>query len=185
MTGLVGDATTLVLHVARVSRQSTAQNFAAVSEGAPTNAGEEKSISYFLADAGADGLAGLVGDVQKDVSRTTGDVQGLARLEGNRLAIKIAEEQSDMNSLAEIAQVLAPEVTNLQFRYFDGVDWLDEWDSGVSQRLPIAVEITLEIRRTGKKDQKSTTLKDGPPPGDVYTTTIAIPSAEPYIPTAQ
>jgi hypothetical protein len=177
-----------VLHVARVSRQNTAQNVTNATnttDAAPTNAGEEKSISYFLADAGADGLAGLVGDLQKKVSKTSGDIQGLARLEGNRLAIQIADEQSDVNSLAEIAQVLAPEVTNLQFRYFDGTEWLDQWDSGVSQGLPIAVEITLQIRRTGKKDAKTTTLRDGPPPGDIYTTTIAIPSAEPYVPTVQ
>lgn len=184
MTGMVGDATTLVLHVARVSRQTQVQSVEPV-DGAPSNSGEEKSISYFLADAGADGLAGLVGDIHKKASRTTGDIQGLARLEGNRLAIQIADEQSDLDSLAAIANVLAPEVIDLQFRYFDGVDWLDAWDSGVSQSLPQAVEISLEVRRTGKKDPKSTTLKEGKPPGEVYRLTVPVLSAEPYVPLSQ
>jgi hypothetical protein len=127
----------------------------------------------------------MVADAYKKANRTTGDIQGLARLEGNRLAIQIADEQSNLESLAEQVKLLAPEVTGLQFRYFDGVDWLDAWDSGVSQRLPQAVEIMLKVRRTGGSSVKSATRRNEEPPGDVYHLTVAIPSAEPYVPPTQ
>jgi hypothetical protein len=39
--------------------------------------------------------------------------------------------------------LLAPEVIEVQFRYFNGLDWVDEWDSTLQERLPSAVEVTL------------------------------------------
>jgi type II secretion system protein J len=38
---------------------------------------------------------------------------------------------------------LAPWVTQLSFRYFDGSDWVDSWDSSVRRSLPIMVEISI------------------------------------------
>jgi prepilin-type N-terminal cleavage/methylation domain-containing protein len=181
MTGLVGDSTTLVMHMARATR-SDGQSQTPIVEGSPALSGEEKSVSYFLADTGADGLAGIVADSYKKANGTSGDIQGLARLEGNRLAIQIAQEQSNLDELAESVKLLAPEVTGLQFRYFDGADWLDTWDSGLSQRLPQAVEILLEVRRTGGSAKTVSTRRGEEPPSDVYHMTVAVPSAEPYVP---
>ena len=41
---------------------------------------------------------------------------------------------------------VAPEVAGLEFRYYDGVDWLSSWDSEADGRLPVAVEIVAAIR---------------------------------------
>jgi len=40
---------------------------------------------------------------------------------------------------------LAPEVTYLEFRYFDGTTWYTEWDSEQMGGLPTAIEITISI----------------------------------------
>ena len=42
-------------------------------------------------------------------------------------------------------EILAPEVTALQFAYFDGVEWSMEWDSELRGGIPVAVEISLVI----------------------------------------
>ncbi|WP_437205493.1 hypothetical protein [Planctomicrobium sp. SH664] len=39
--------------------------------------------------------------------------------------------------------VIAAEVTEVQFRYFDGYSWMENWDSRVSNSLPVAVEVTF------------------------------------------
>jgi hypothetical protein len=39
-----------------------------------------------------------------------------------------------------------PEVTALEFRYFDGSDWTDAWDSRTRGTLPKAVEMSYELQ---------------------------------------
>ncbi len=46
-------------------------------------------------------------------------------------------------SLPAGSSMYVPEVTHCTFRYFDGRDWLDEWDSLARKSLPAAVEVTL------------------------------------------
>ena len=41
------------------------------------------------------------------------------------------------------SDILAPEVVEIQFRYFDGISWIDTWDSQSSGFLPRAIEITM------------------------------------------
>jgi len=43
-------------------------------------------------------------------------------------------------------EVLCRGVSTFALRYFDGLDWLDNWDSATQDnRLPAAVEVTLEL----------------------------------------
>jgi general secretion pathway protein J len=39
----------------------------------------------------------------------------------------------------------APEVKSLNFRYYDGTNWLDTWDSTADGLLPLAVEVTIGL----------------------------------------
>jgi prepilin-type N-terminal cleavage/methylation domain-containing protein len=39
----------------------------------------------------------------------------------------------------------APEVVGLEFRYFDGSGWSDQWDSIARKSLPVAVEAVLRV----------------------------------------
>jgi hypothetical protein len=38
---------------------------------------------------------------------------------------------------------VAEEVQTIRFRYFDGSQWLDQWDSVAMRRLPRAIEIII------------------------------------------
>jgi type II secretion system protein J len=57
-------------------------------------------------------------------------------------------------------QVLCRDVTSLNFRYFDGSDWVDDWDSTEdSNSLPKAVEVEIEVAyfaRDGRVIKNST-----------------------------
>jgi len=48
--------------------------------------------------------------------------------------------------LADDTVLHAPEVVGMSLRYFDGKSWMDGWDSLTRQALPVAVEITLQVR---------------------------------------
>ena len=41
---------------------------------------------------------------------------------------------------------VARDVVLINFRYYDGSDWLDQWDSTQSHKLPKAVEVTIFVR---------------------------------------
>ncbi len=52
-------------------------------------------------------------------------------------------------------EVLCRNVASLNFRYFDGSNWLDEWDSTAdANSLPLAVEIDLEVAHRDKHSQE-------------------------------
>lgn len=47
-----------------------------------------------------------------------------------------------------VEEVLSRGVSGFNLRYFDGVDWLDAWDSTVQGNLlPLAVEVTIRLER--------------------------------------
>ena len=46
-------------------------------------------------------------------------------------------------------ELLATEVVALQFRYFDGLEWVAQWDSTTQEALPLAIELALVIDAQG------------------------------------
>lgn len=115
-----------------------------------------RSVSYFLADPAADGLQGTVGQLAEDqYDKTSDGIQGLARLEGDRLAMQLADEQSDLEAMAGNTQILAVEINYLQFQYFDGTEWVESWDSGITGSLPQAVAIVIGFRPTKSLSARS------------------------------
>jgi type II secretory pathway component PulJ len=68
---------------------------------------------------------------------------GLAREEGDRYAIASAEGRGQNATASFSAVVLAPEVTGLEFEYFDGAMWQATWDSIAYGRLPRAVQVRI------------------------------------------
>ena len=55
---------------------------------------------------------------------------------------------------------MAPEVSLLEFRYFDGFDWFDSWDSALYGELPKAVEIALEFTLQVSSTQQAQAQKN-------------------------
>ncbi|MEM9702461.1 MAG: hypothetical protein AAF907_08460 [Planctomycetota bacterium] len=77
------------------------------------------------------------------------DGNGLARSEEDTTILEAAEEAGDLPTMIACARTIAPEVTNLRFRYFDGVEWTDSWDSEASGALPRAIEALIELDLDG------------------------------------
>jgi prepilin-type N-terminal cleavage/methylation domain-containing protein len=150
---LQGDSQRLILWVSRISADlSQWQTNQAVTS-------DLRRITYWVAGG-------------------SGSPLGLARQE-----IKQATSDDALNSTPsaipdEGSYVVAEEVQNVAFRYFDGTAWQDSWDgtqadaSGASTGPPQAVEITLSIL---PPNSGSST---GPSPGlKTYRHVVAIPTA--------
>lgn len=175
--GLIGDSQMLVLNVSRPSPNlGYSSPSAAVSVSERTS--DLMSVSYFLAGPGGSTLATAVGENAASYGTIAGpsDGTGLARLEGDRMAIDHADLQMETQLLADAASLIAPEIISVQFRYFDGSVWQDAWDSTAYGALPQAIEVTLGFR----EPEEETSLNSAPTVVESVRHVIHVPVSEPY-----
>ncbi|MFK7777320.1 MAG: prepilin-type N-terminal cleavage/methylation domain-containing protein [Gimesia sp.] len=176
--GVYGDAQSLVLHTSRPARQPM---FVSQSDSSTELQSDLLSISYFLANAGSEGLAGAVGDRFRNTDGQGNETQGLARLEGDRLSMSKADESGDLEQLALKSKLLAPEIGSLQFEYFDGTDWLEVWDSIEYGTVPQAVKVTIGFRNDEIKGGLNIINAKINGYENTYTMVIALPLALPAV----
>ena len=90
-----------------------------------------------------------------------------------------AGEDKDFMSVDKID---AKEVSQVAFRYFDGADWQETWDSGIQNGLPVAIEIVLTLRNTESGDGFSRNETDPYALGETkHRMVVALPLAEPFV----
>jgi len=167
-----------MLHVSRPSRHLSYEGVAGLAS-VSTRTSDLVSVSYFLAIPGAAGLQGAVGDLHSNAIRDS-SVQGLARLEGDKMAIDFADSAAGLESMAEASEIIAPEVIELTFRYFDGSAWHDSWDSAATGSLPRAVEVVMGLKTPQKpRDPNDRRPADAPVVGRSIRHVIAIPLSSP------
>jgi hypothetical protein len=167
--GVVGDADSLVLHISKPPvgmAYTSAQGGGALSVTGCNS--DLMSVTYLYASPnGATALS-------KAVAAYTGK-SGLARLQGDRLAMNTADLSGNVDELAKTAIILAEEVVGVQFEYLDGTAGGTPqvaWDSTVQKKLPRAIRITLELKPKATGDASAA--------GGNYTQTftIAVPAAD-------
>ncbi len=112
-----------------------------------------KTVAYYLiADSTTTEFqsATLDGD---DSTRQT----GLVRRVLDRAVTQWAADNGSLSSIDSSGEIVAPEVVYLEFRFFDGSEWVIEWDSDELGGLPIAVEIGLGIAPSNANVQTAPT----------------------------
>jgi len=107
-----------MMHVSKPGREQVAAVLAA-SGNQQTRMSDLATVVYFVSGS-------ATGVLQHAVT-----TPGLARLEGDRLALSMADKQSNTAATAARTEILAPEVIALRFMYFDGFRWRADWDSKV------------------------------------------------------
>jgi len=152
--GVIGTSTRLTLHVNKPVPPRMFSFTGSGEEELVLLESEQRSVTWFLADLGGGELEGLSASrfVDDQAIAAAGMLSnnsvldgplGLARSEVDRLAGTIDAPAENESALAEVAEFLAPEINALNFRYFDGVDWQDEWDSQLQGSIPLAIEIII------------------------------------------
>ncbi|WP_437192003.1 prepilin-type N-terminal cleavage/methylation domain-containing protein [Planctomicrobium sp. SH527] len=133
LAGVVGTADLLHLCVSQPTRELSYYSLNDRPVG-DERTSDLQVISYGLVEIDSITLALL----QQNLKVTRPD-QGLGRRVRDLFAIVKVDEVLDSPNL------MAAEVTELSFRYFDGVDWVESWDSLASGILPRAIHVTFGI----------------------------------------
>ncbi len=151
--GIYGDQYSLLLDVSRVPRPdeyivpqaSLADHFLLDVPG------DMKTVTYYLQSPTNMGVEDSLAQFS-DPSQSTGVAGGLIRRQLDRAVTAYAEEMGQTQQLQRTGDLLAPEVVALEFAYFDGTEWLTEWDSS-TQALPWLVEVTLAMQTAGASEK--------------------------------
>jgi hypothetical protein len=124
--------------------------------------------------AGLSGTSDLRAVTYSFVAPGSSPMSGLVRTEGDRMAVEAVEANGGVATQISNGQMLAPEVSALTFRYFDGRVWSTEWDSETNGRIPRAVEIQIVFAQpVRKKSFFSHSM-------DAFRTVILIPVSDPF-----
>ena len=153
--------TTLLMHVSKPGNEQLAASLAATGN-TQIRTSDLATVAYFV--------SGTASGILQNATSSP----GLARLEGDRLALAMADQQSSIALLASKTEILAPEVDAIKFTYFDGFHWRYDWDSSILGGLPKAIEVLVELRPA--PGRLNTGLSSAP---NVYRLLIAIPLAKP------
>lgn len=178
--GLVGNGSDLQLFVSRPDR-----NLSYVIAQDLTSGTERTSdlliIRYLMADRGAGGLASAIAE-REALGSDSGPV-GLVRMSGDLFGLSAAVETDEEYPQLAAAKLQAKEVAGIQFRYFDGINWQEQWDSTALNEMPKAVEIVLTLR--DEETGGAAFANDDEDPYSLPETThrmvVPIPVAEPFV----
>ncbi len=148
--GLYGTQYELTLDVSRIPRSDEyipAAN-AMISSTLVDVPGDIKTVTYFVQSPNLMGVEDSMQVFSEPAAvpgAQTGMTSGLVRRAIDRAVLAYAEEMADSQRLMRTGELLAPEVVSLEFAYFDGTQWVYEWDSS-TQSLPWLVQISLGIQ---------------------------------------
>ncbi len=131
----------------------------------PIPAGDVKTVTYSLGSPGTE-----IATSQSDRAAAV----GLYRRELERAECSWAMRQGLSDVLGMATELLADEVTAVQFTYYDGTTAYDVWDSSEQKKLPSAVRVALMIRRPAAKQQADV----AEPQSLVYDMLVDLPNAQ-------
>ena len=177
-SGLVGSGTDLLLYVSRPDRTLSyvdAQSLTSTKE----RTGDLMIIRYLVADTGGGGVSSII--ARRFAGTESGPI-GLVRITGDLYGMSTAVEAGEDQDLMSVDKIDAEEVSQVAFRYFDGADWQETWDSGIQNGLPAAIEIILTLRNTESSDGFSRDESDPYALGETkHRMVVALPLAEPFV----
>jgi prepilin-type N-terminal cleavage/methylation domain-containing protein len=148
-----------------------------------------------LEDLGTEGTAGPQSDVAQVVwGLETGVDGGLELVRWERTPpdpeTSLMTQQTEAIVSPGIRTVVSRRVTGLQLRYFDGIEWLDGWDSAGEEQttgeeaapapevgLPLAIEVALYL--SGVPGTPAGTILGDPTSGELPSLTLVVPLPEP------
>lgn len=117
---------------------------ASASTGEINPPADVKTVHYFVRAGAASHSAETSGSELSPTAQV--ESPGLVRQEVGRPARLFAEQSGNSDELNAGGVVVAPEVLQIQFRYYDGTQLLETWDMKELQKLPTAIEVTVWLR---------------------------------------
>lgn len=186
--GLYGNQSTLMVDMSRVPRtdEYAPQQNSIVSGNLVDVPGDLKTVTYFIQVPTNQGVDDVMSNFTQ-AQDSAGFSSGLIRRSLDRRVTAYAEEIGDTDRLTRTGDLVAPEVVSLEFGYYDGTQWLYEWDSS-TQGLPWLISVTLAMQSAEGRETNEVaagtllsamSIADREAYGiDIYQLTVAIPGAQ-------
>ncbi len=195
--GLYGNQFELMIDVSRLPRpdQYYSQMNSTMDVQMPDVPSDIKSVLYYVQASGNTmgiqdplqngSLTGIA--VEGNAADAVKGGGGLVRRQLDRAVTQWANSQGQTDRLLRTGELLAPEVVSLEFNYFNGTEWVTQWDSS-QQNLPMVIKIQVGMQ--DPRIAKNQPLSAGTPVSTmaadqlqtygirVYELSVAIPGAQ-------
>ncbi len=150
-TGIIGTSNTLIIYARQPDRRG---EYVARDEmlSPSERVSDQRLFQYFLAESGGDGVSGEFAREALGPG-VVKDIVGLARMDGDQTALATAMAANELDPQVECCSLLAREVIALEFAYYSGGEWLEEWDSTTENKLPQAIEIKISVQLQPEEDR--------------------------------
>ena len=167
---LFGTSNAIALDVSRLPRMDQYNSVVAGGESEIQTPSDIKTLSYFFSTSNpkSDGV--------QFAAVASG---GLYRRQIDRAVASYAGDSGLVGDPDQYSELVAGEVAEIRFRYFDGDSWQSEWDSEENGGFPPAVEVIVVIdpnRSTSNQDYQYSGYNSATM--ELYRTVIHLPAAE-------
>jgi type II secretory pathway pseudopilin PulG len=165
--GLIGSATQLQVDVSRLPRleETVIDPALAISNGRLLDRPSDiKTISYFVEPPGfgssIDALAELATASGIASSSSSAEVSsgGLVRRELDRAIATQAATSGGLSRLGSAGELISPEVSAIQFEYFDMVNWMPFYSTDEMGFLPPLIRVTLVVEGDDQQPESARTF---------------------------
>jgi hypothetical protein len=172
---LIGSATSINIDISRLPRLDQYHSLLTGGDLSSQTGSDVKSICYQISSEGPTNQAdGFEPNIAK--------LGGLYRRQIDRAVASFRGEFIAPAGPDEYSQLVAPEIIEIQFRYFDGQEWATSWDSEETGSFPLAVEvvIVLDPNRTTNVDDQANRVLSAQDILDMqtYRSVVHLPAAE-------
>ena len=137
---LFGNERSLALDISRLPRMDQYNSIIAGDNPEEQTPSDVKTMAYFFSDANPSNTGG--------VQFSTVASGGLYRRQVDRAVASHAGDSGLVATPDDNSELIASEVADIRFRYFDGEAWQSEWDSQERGGFPTAIEVILVIDPT-------------------------------------
>ena len=195
--GLYGNQYELMIDVSRLPRPDQYYSLQSTSLDMQMSdiPSDIKSVLYYVQASGSSSgiqdplQSGSLTGIQVEAEAATAVKAGggMVRRQLDRAITQWANSQGQSDRLLRTGEMLAAEVVSLEFSYYDGTQWLTQWDSS-TQNLPLVVKIQIAMQ--DPRVAKTQPLSAGTPVSTmapdqlqtygirVYELSVAIPGAQ-------
>ncbi len=172
---MIGDATVINIDISRLPRLDQYHAMLTGDDVSSMTGADVKGVSYMVSSSPAP-------NAQSEFEPSVANLGGLYRRQIDRAVAEFRGEGLAPSSPDEYSQLVAPEVIEIRFQYFDGSDWTSSWNSEETGYFPLAIEITLildpqRVDDAVRQQPRSLSVKDILQM-QTYRTVVHLPSAE-------
>ena len=140
---MLGTANAIMLDISRLPRLDQYNPLIEKASERESTVSDIKSVAYFFSP--------ITAGYDPKVARRENEIRGgMYRREIDRAVANFRGQETLQIQPDDFAQLVASEIAEIQFRYFDGNNWTQQWDSDEEGGFPRAVEISIVVdpRRT-------------------------------------